>query len=293
MRKIYFAFVFITLFGVDLDEVELLAVASKTGQSDSRNRKLRNDTPILLAGIASYPYVEYRDNQEKFKDWMQDNVSWLKEVYGDNLKNVTLHLDEEHPHIHFYATSPTGRVKDIHHGYKAESLVKNKSDSKSKKLAYIDAMQKFQNQYFLEVASKHGMLRIGPKKQRKSRSEHNADVANSKLLAQKIYEIDCIEKKALKSAEDKSNFMFNQVNAHIEKMLSHARKEIQTMQEEALLWARNALENIRKLTEAESKVKTLGAELKTTKEELTYFVEENKNLERRLLARNSKNSNNY
>ena len=283
----------INVYGISLDEVERLAIDSKVGQTDSLGRKLRNDTPILLAGIASYPRDEYQINQEKFKFWLNDNIRWLKIVYGSNLKNITLHLDEEHPHIHFYATSPSGSVKNIHHGYKAEGALADTADSKSKKLAYSDAMRKFQDQYFLEVASKHAMLRTGPKLQRKSRSAYNADKAIAKLLSQKISEIDYIETEALKSAKDKSQFIFIQVKAQIVKMLSNAQKEVQRMQEEALQWSRNALENMRKLNEAEDKVKTLSVELKTTKEELAYFVEENKNLERRLFTRNSKNSIDY
>ncbi|MFV1922208.1 MAG: plasmid recombination protein [Methylotenera sp.] len=280
----------INVYGISLDDVERLAIDSKIGQKDSMGRKLRNDTPILLAGIASYPRDEFNNSQEKFNLWLRDNINWLKEVYGNNLKNITLHLDEEHPHIHFYAISATGNVKDIHHGYKAEGLLVSKTDSKSKKLAYSDAMREFQNQYFLEVASNHSMLRTGPKLQRKSRSAYNADKTNAKLLAQKISDVDYIETEALKIAKDKSRSIYKLVKNQIENMYSNALKEIKRMQENAAEWNKNATENWRRLNEAEDKATKLDAELKTTKQELAYFVEENRELARQLAVKGKRNT---
>jgi hypothetical protein len=270
------------LYGDDLIKVEQLAIDSKIGQCDSHGRKLRTDTPVLLAGITSYPYDQYNANQDKFEHWLQDNITWLKNIYGDNLKNVTLHLDEEHPHIHFYAISPTGRAKDIHPGYKAESLVQDKTDSKEKKLAYVKAMQDFQDQYFLNVATKHGMLRTGPKLQRKSRAEYNQEKANANILARKIEEVERHEEDALKAAKDKRNAIYKDLKLKMERMIF----EVQRLKKEALSWAKDA-SNMSRLNKAEADNRTLNTEIQVIKNERDYFVEENKELQRRLTALSS------
>lgn len=280
------------IYGVDLDEVERLAIASKVGQYDSRNRKLRIDTPILLAGIASYPYDEYKANQKNFKSWLNDNLNWLKKIYGNNLKNVTLHLDETHPHIHFFSVSISGRAKDIHPGHQAESLIDD-SDKNARALAYKDGMRKFQDCYFLEVATKHGMHRIGPKKRRMPRAEYKAENANAELLARKIKAIDLIEQEAIENATNESNSILNEAKRQTENMLSNAQKKIKRMQEELLRWNRNALVNMRKLNEAEEKVKKQDAELKTLKEELEFFAQENKELQRKISSLLSKSHIHY
>jgi hypothetical protein len=283
----------INLYGVDLDEVERLAIASKVGQYDSRSRKLRIDTPILLAGVASYPQAEYVSNKADFDSWLINTVNWLKGMYGDNLKNITQHLDEEHPHIHFYAISPSGRVKQIHHGYIAENLV-DVNDKNARKLAYKDGMRKFQDSYFSEVALKHGMLRIGPRRQRKSRAEHNADKSNANLIARKIKDVDLIVQHAIKDTKYKSDLILKSAELNAQELLFKARNEVKLMNDKALQWNKNTIENMRKLDEAEAKVKRLDAQLKTTISELEYFVNENRELERKLLdIRPNNHSNNY
>lgn len=270
-----------TIYGPSLPLTKILSLASKTRQVDSMNRKLRKDTPILLAGIASYPRCEYELNKEKFNLWLSDVLAWLKKMYRTNLQNVTLHLDEEHPHIHFYVISPDGRAKQLHAGYQAESLVDPK-DNKAKPLAYKSAMRGFQNQYFLAVASKHGMVRSGPNRQRKSRAVYNEEKANAELLAIRVNDVELIEIEAIKCASIKSELMLNAAKIQVANMLANGRKEAKRRQEEALRWAKNALENMRRLSEAEAKVKALDAELITKQNELDYFVSENLELQRKL-----------
>lgn len=164
----------------------------------------------------------------------------------------------------------------------AESLIKNKTDSNAKRLAYTDAMRKFQDQYYLDVTSKYGMLRLGANKLRKPRSVYQAEKANAKLLEGKIKEIDSIEKEVLSSAKLKSDTLLSSTKIQIDIMKSKAREDIKRMQEAALSWARNGLENLRKLTLAEERVIKLNDELENTKAELQYFVEENNELRGKL-----------
>ena len=134
------------------------------------------------------------------------------------------------------------------------------------------------------------MVRIGANKLRKSRSEYQTEKANAKLLARKIKEIDHIETEALKIAKDKSNSLLKDVKLQIDNMLHQARQNVKRMQDDALRWTKDALENMRKLNEAEAKVLELDAKLKTTNEELQYFVQENRALESRLKTKTSTNN---
>ena len=93
-------------------------------------------------------------------------VDYLKNKYGDNLRAVVQHNDEEHPHIHFYAYSDTEvNAKMLHDGYKnGSSPAKYKAGTKA-----------FQDEYFEQVASHCGLARTGPKRRRLSRTEWHAE----------------------------------------------------------------------------------------------------------------------
>ncbi len=184
------------IYGVSLDEVEALAYESTDGKTDKRGRKLRDDTPIILAGIASYPREEFDSNPDNFKRWLNDTINWLHTEYGDNLKNITMHLDEPHPHIHFYAVSPTGRAKDIHAGYMGEQEQKAQAENNnaSNKNAYKEAMREFQQRYYHDVGAPNGMLKDGPKKLRESRPVYKARAKQAKELADQQRQIESMDK---------------------------------------------------------------------------------------------------
>lgn len=309
----------LNVYGIDLDEVERMAVNSKDGQTDTKGRKLRNDTPLLLAGVTSYPRDEYEQYPENFEAWLNGAVDWLKGHYGDNLKNVTLHRDEHNPHIHFYAVSPDGRAKHLHAGYKAESIA-NAKDSKEKSLAYIEGMRQFQDSYYLEVSAKHGMLRDGPKKRRTSRAVYKAEKAHAQLLKTKINEINSMDQsvaegieqmysemitqakkeselhaksmlaESLNEANFKSNLMLEKVKLKIKEMLTTAQSEATRMRNEAIQWSENAVENMRRLATAEALTESLQVELEETRTQLDYIVAENHELKNKITTLNSKNN---
>lgn len=299
------------VYGVDLDEVERMATQSAEGKTDKSGRKLRADTPILLAGVAGYSIDEAFVSPERFQAWCKDTVDWLKQEYGDNLMNVTMHLDETHPHLHFYAVSETGRAKDLNAGFLAEKNC-GSTDSKVRKAAYQKGMRDFQDRYYMGVGSKHGMLRIGPGRQRLSRKEHNAKKAEAELLEAKIREVRDMERQAsqniaqehaamliraesdasekaaavldeaMKEASTEGKSLIAAAKNLVAKMIADAKADIQRMQQEALQWSRNAFENMRKLKTAEFKVESLTRELADKNAQLEYFVEENRDLQRRL-----------
>jgi hypothetical protein len=301
------------LFGCDLAEVEAMAIASTEGQEDSKGRKLRSDTPILLAGVVSYPREQYERNPEAFEAWLADTIQWLKDEFGDCLKNVTLHLDEPHPHIHFYAVSPDGRAKSLHAGYEAERQ-SGATDSKVKKSAYQQGMREFQDRYYLDVGSAHGLLRIGPGRQRKSRAAYQAEKAHAGMLAEKIRQVDDMERAAtagidqiygemlaraaaeialkdeasMGEAKVRAQRLMDIAKQEVEKLLAAARAEARRVRDEVLQWSRHTVENMQRLAASEKRVGKLERELADTKEELEVFVEENRDLRQRL-ARGARN----
>lgn len=267
----------IMLYGVSLDDVEAMALASVEGQTDSLGRKLRDDTPILLAGVASYPRDEQYNDPDRFESWLEDTLLWLKNEYGDALKNITMHTDEEHPHIHFFAVSPDGRAKSLHAGYVAEQQLESK-DRNDRRMAYCDAMRDFQDRYYVDVASQYGMLRLGPRKQRKSRAEYKAEKANAARLAEIMKTADQMENDATLQKES----ILATAKKQVTQMFSAAHEEIARLKAEALEWARNSIENLRKLRETEAKAEDLERKLSSTQDQLNHLAEENRSLKKKI-----------
>ena len=133
---------------------------------DPVGRKMREDAAVLLAGVASFPRAEAEKDPELYARWESLTVAYLQGKYGDNLRAVVMHNDEEHPHLHFYVYSDTEvNAKMLHDGYK----------NASKKGSYKAGVQAFQDEYFEQVASRCGLARTGPKRRRLSRAEWHAE----------------------------------------------------------------------------------------------------------------------
>lgn len=297
----------ILVYGVPLDEVEKMAYESTEGFKDSRGRKLRDDTPILLAGVSSYPKEAYDRNRDAFKQWLTDNIAWLQQEYGSNLKNITLHQDEAHPHIHFYAISKTGRAKDIHAGYRAEQRLDSASTSSSNKSnmkAYQQGMRDFQERFYLEVGMPNGMTKLGARKQRLTRAEKKSRDQEAQSMAARLREIEAVDKmmaneiqdlvnykmaeaeqdrqgiistaneEATKSAQSMYKSIINQFKDIGKEIIESARKEAQKIREEVNMWGRNHLENMRRLTFAEKQLSVVTDELSAVKAERDLFAEQ-------------------
>ena len=133
---------------------------------DKMGRKMREDAAVLLAGVASFPRDAANKDPDLYARWESLTVEYLQKKYGDNLRAVVMHNDEEHPHLHFYVYSDTEvNAKMLHDGYKNGSSPK----------AYKKGCEDFQNEYFEQVASRCGLARTGPKRRRLSRAEWHAE----------------------------------------------------------------------------------------------------------------------
>lgn len=127
-------------------------------------KKVRSDAHVLLAGISSFPRELQIAEPDTYAKWEIKTVNFLKEKYGDDLKVVLMHNDEEHPHIHFYVYSAEKvNAKELHDGFKAAAL---KTIAKDSGVAYCEAMRDMQSDYYAKVGHDCGLMRDGPKRNR-------------------------------------------------------------------------------------------------------------------------------
>lgn len=168
------------------DEIErnLVAYHVKNG-----GKKVRSDTHVLLAGVASYPRELEQKDPAAYDRWEKSTVKWLQEKYGDNLRCVLRHgNDEAHPHIHFYVCDRERvNAKELHDGYAAAAHLPMSSESNR---VHNDAMRDFQSDYYSKVGHAAGLLRDGPKRLRETR------------IVYKAREREALERVALDSASE-------------------------------------------------------------------------------------------
>lgn len=168
--------------GGPVSSVVAEAEAWATTQRDPRGRKLRSDSPVMLAGVVSLP-ADRLDDWPSFRD---DTIAWLRTKYGDRLRCVVEHQDEAHPHLHFYAVPLPGESFDrLHEGRQAAAQAKATGAFKGdQNAAYRQAMQLFQDGFAQAVAEPHGLARIGPGRSRMSRQEWKTLQASAERLAE-------------------------------------------------------------------------------------------------------------
>ena len=142
----------------------MLVRIKKKSREISRSHRSKNEgrRSCFSSGVASFPRVEAEKDPELYARWESLTIAYLQGKYGDNLRAVVMHNDEEQPHLHFFVCSDTEvNAKALHYGHKAK---KN----------FIAASKAFQDDYHAQVAIHCGMARLGPKKQRLTRAEWKA-----------------------------------------------------------------------------------------------------------------------
>jgi hypothetical protein len=145
-------------------------VVSKSGEK--RKRGLRSDAPIMAAGVISLP-------AEMIEDWDAYKavaLEYLMEKHGPRLLSVIEHLDEEHPHLHYYAVPLTGEPFDaVHAGYAARRAAEKAGEKAGDVLkAFKAAMSAEQVAFHERVASRFGLMKDGPRRLRLDRAEYKA-----------------------------------------------------------------------------------------------------------------------
>lgn len=126
----------------------------------TRIRKRRGDCCCLVAGMASHPIPVAelnKENAEAVKQWMSATVDFLKNQFGEKLKGVCLHLDESHPHLHFFVV---GDAQRLHPGMKNEIKGHTRiADPDERMDAHKAGLKKWLDKYHAEVGSLFGLER--------------------------------------------------------------------------------------------------------------------------------------
>ena len=185
----------------DLDQVEQEATKWAEEATDERGRKLRKDGACLLAGVISLP----REQEENWEQFKAKSLDWLKEKYGDNLRCVIAHEeDEAHPHLHFYCVAKKGqKFEDLHEGKRAQKELKKKNPKATKQeqnIAFAEAMRATQDDFSNRVGQRFGLARLGPGRRRLTRAQWQAEQTQAEAL-QKTLSKKCIQKALQKNKQ--------------------------------------------------------------------------------------------
>lgn len=172
------------LFGLPLHHVERAVLRLAEDARDVKGRKLRKDSPVMLAGVISFPIAFAGMNERTRADhaeWEERSLSWLTGRFGDTLAAVVCHEDETYPHLHFFiAPHLTGDrrldLEAVHPGIAAREAAKRAGETtKEANRAYCDAMRALQDDFHEQVGVFHGHLREGPRRRRLSRGAYLAE----------------------------------------------------------------------------------------------------------------------
>jgi hypothetical protein len=176
------------LYGLDPMKLPQIALDRANKAKDKQGRKIRKDAPLLLGGVVSIG----ADSDANFSDFIKCSISFLRNKYKQNLASIVLHLDEGHPHLHFYVVPSVKdggfSMAEIHDGIKARNECNGGYSKKAH--AYKSAMRAFQDSYYDNVGSKLGLTRLGPRVQRVSRKQWKAQQKQAQALSQQRRELN-------------------------------------------------------------------------------------------------------
>lgn len=151
--------------------IERYEAEFKTTDKNGKEKKLRKDACILLAGVVSLD----RADEEIWDEYKTKAIEYLKNKYGENLKCVVEHTDETNPHFHFYVVGNKDQdLNLLHDGKLAVSKLAKEDKKKLHQTVYTEAMIKFQDDFYTKVSNKFGLSRTGeePRDRYKSRPDY-------------------------------------------------------------------------------------------------------------------------
>ena len=135
---------------------------------------------VIACWLVSFLFPMTKKNWDSFK---KRSIKWLQQQYGERLKTVVEHLDEKHPHLHFYCVAKPGeRFEVLHQGQQAAQKAKEAGKVKGEQnKAYIEAMRAFQDVFSKAVAQIYGLARLGPGR-RLTRDQWKAEQKQAEIL---------------------------------------------------------------------------------------------------------------
>lgn len=290
----------IELYG-NIKKVEAYCQDWVNNSIDPTGKKIRKDALCLVAGVIS---IGEEDNH-KWEEYKKRSIIFLKEKYGDRLKSVIEHTDENKKHIHFYAVPKIGeKFEDIHQGKKAVAQVKlefrqqckekakdekefkdllKKGNQSAEMTAFKNSMKDYQEEFYQKVSLKLGFLKYGPKRFRWSRKEYNQrkldqeklaeDRKNSRKEAEKLgYET------GLKKAENNPvSIISNAIGGFFSGFNSEV-KQLQRYIEKLKKHSKKKIEEEKKL--AEERLTDLGLKFQEVNNKNKDYLKEIKELEK-------------
>jgi hypothetical protein len=150
-------------------ENQAVAVTLKSGKATVR--KARSDSPSMAAGVISLP----RDRLAEWPAFRAYAIHQLQERHGDRLRCVLEHLDEAHPHIHFYLVAHPGESFGVvHDGYAASRRARGEPGNKIRS-TYNAAMSAWQDWVHEAICRPFALARLGPGRSRLSRRAWKQD----------------------------------------------------------------------------------------------------------------------
>lgn len=227
----------VVVYGVGVEAVQEIhdtaAAAATITVKGGHVRKIAKDKKTLHTVVASFPSSmdEIRADPAKRKEaeaWERRTVSWLRSQYGDDLKSVIRHEDEEYFHIHAYVVpvdEPGMSALKHHPGVTAKRAIMEsgkeaedkKALSKRADAAYKEAMRQWQDSYHQAVAVPCGLTRLGPQRRRLSRDEWQREKVQAKALQEVI-------QRARKVKADGENFV-TRTKTETAKIVADAARE--------------------------------------------------------------------
>lgn len=180
--------------------VERYEAEYKTTDKNGKEKKLRKDACILLAGVVSLD----RADEEIWEEYKTKSIEYLKNKYGENLKCVVEHTDETNPHFHFYVVGNKDQdLNLLHDGKLAVSKLAKEDKKKLHQTAYTEAMIKFQDDFYTKVSNKFGLSRTGeePRERYKSRPDYLRFKKRQETALNILANLEEFEKKEFKKAK--------------------------------------------------------------------------------------------
>lgn len=221
--------------------IERYEAEFKTTDKNGKEKKLRKDACILLAGVVSLD----RADEEIWDEYKTKAIEYLKNKYGENLKCVVEHTDETNPHFHFYVVGNKDQdLNLLHDGKLAVSKLAKEDKNKLHQTAYTEAMIKFQDDFYVQVSNKFGLSRTGeePRERYKSRPDYLRFKKRQETALNILANLEEFEEKELKKAKqagfnvgiknfDETNF-FRKLDWRVKRIKKEKDNEIKKLSDE-------------------------------------------------------------
>ncbi|WP_391525519.1 plasmid recombination protein [Klebsiella pneumoniae] len=221
--------------------IERYEAEFKTTDKNGKEKKLRKDACILLAGVVSLD----RADEEIWEEYKKSSIEYLKNKYGENLKCVVEHTDETNPHFHFYVVGNKDQdLNLLHDGRLAVSKLAKEDKKKLHQTAYTEAMIKFQDDFYVQVSNKFGLSRTGeePRERYKSRPDYLRFKKRQETALNILANLEEFEEKELKKAKqagfnvgiknfDETNF-FRKLDWRVKRIKKEKDNEIKKLSDE-------------------------------------------------------------